>query len=95
MVDRLEPSAWVTRAFAVLAERGDEASRNNLVAALERLAMPLIERANCVDAREVLEEIRGIHEGGGFGSIIGRNSFQRSRADGSALLQKVMDVYKS
>lgn len=44
---------------------------------------------------EVLEEIRGIHEGGGFGSIIGRNSFQRSRADGSALLQKVMDVYKS
>lgn len=38
----------------------DEASRNNLVAALERLAMPLIERANCVDAREVLEEIRSI-----------------------------------
>ena len=41
----------------------------------------------------VLEEIRGIRDGGGFGSIIGRNSFQRSRADGVALLRSVMDVY--
>jgi len=43
---------------------------------------------------EVLEEIRGIRDGGGFGSIIGRNSFQRSRAEGSALLQRVMDIYQ-
>ncbi|MEQ8279581.1 MAG: class I fructose-bisphosphate aldolase [Deltaproteobacteria bacterium] len=41
----------------------------------------------------VLEEIRGIHAGGGFGSIIGRNSFQRSKSDGMALLNKVMDIY--
>lgn len=45
--------------------------------------------------KEVLEEIRQIHAGGGFGSIIGRNSFQRSKADGVALLQKVMDVFNS
>lgn len=44
---------------------------------------------------EVIEEIRGIHAGGGFGSIIGRNSFQRKKADGIALLHKVMDVYAS
>lgn len=42
----------------------------------------------------VLEEIRAIRDGGGFGSIIGRNSFQRSKADGVALLRSVMDVYK-
>ncbi len=42
---------------------------------------------------EVLEEIRAIRDGGGFGSIIGRNSFQRSRTDGVKLLRKVMDVY--
>ena len=41
----------------------------------------------------VLEEIRQIKEGGGFGSIIGRNSFQRSKKDGVALLQKIMDIY--
>ena len=41
----------------------------------------------------VLDEIRGIHRGGGFGSIVGRNSFQRSRADGVKLLHAIMDVY--
>lgn len=43
--------------------------------------------------KEVLEEIRQIEAGGGFGSIIGRNSFQRSMKDGVALLQQVMDIY--
>ena len=43
----------------------------------------------------VLDEIKQIHAGGGFGSIIGRNSFQRAKADGMGLLQKVMDIYKS
>ncbi|MCB9869410.1 MAG: class I fructose-bisphosphate aldolase [Planctomycetes bacterium] len=42
----------------------------------------------------VLEEIRGLHRGGGFGSIIGRNSFQRPKADGMKLLQSVMEIYK-
>ncbi len=42
---------------------------------------------------EVLDEIRGIHAGGGFGSIIGRNAFQRGKADAKDLLGKIMDVY--
>jgi class I fructose-bisphosphate aldolase len=41
----------------------------------------------------VLEEIRGIHAGGGFGSIVGRNSFQRKMDDGVKLLQQIMDIY--
>ncbi len=43
----------------------------------------------------VLNEVRGIHEGGGFGSIIGRNSFQRKKADALHLLDWVMGIYKS
>ena len=42
---------------------------------------------------EVLDEIRGIHAGGGFGSIMGRNAFQRSKADALSLLGKVQDVF--
>lgn len=42
---------------------------------------------------KVLEEVRGIHEGGGFGSIIGRNSFQRPKDIAMQFLGKVMDVY--
>jgi fructose-bisphosphate aldolase, class I len=42
---------------------------------------------------EVLAEIREIHAGGGFGSIVGRNAFQRSKADGLALLKQIIGVY--
>ena len=46
------------------------------------------------DATEtLLEEVRGIHLGGGFGSIIGRNSFQRKRSDALRLLGDIMDIY--
>jgi len=41
----------------------------------------------------VLEEIKGIAEGGGFGSIIGRNSFQRQKGEAIELLHEVMDIY--
>jgi class I fructose-bisphosphate aldolase len=41
----------------------------------------------------VIEEIRGIAEGGGFGSIIGRNSFQRPKSEAIELLHEVMDIY--
>ncbi len=41
----------------------------------------------------VLEEIRQINAGGGFGSIVGRNSFQRTKEDGVALLNEIMDIY--
>lgn len=41
----------------------------------------------------ILDEVRGIRDGGGFGSIIGRNSFQRAKPDALAFLGKVMDVY--
>jgi len=44
---------------------------------------------------QVLEQVKAIKEGGGFGSIIGRNSFQRPRMEALELLQKMIDVYKA
>jgi len=41
----------------------------------------------------VFEEVRGIRDGGGFGSIIGRNSFQRPREQAIKFLHTVMDIY--
>jgi class I fructose-bisphosphate aldolase len=41
----------------------------------------------------IFDEIRGIRDGGGFGSIIGRNSFQRPKKDALAFLATVMDIY--
>jgi class I fructose-bisphosphate aldolase len=41
----------------------------------------------------IFDEVRAIREGGGFGSIIGRNSFQRPRDEAVKFLQTVMDLY--
>lgn len=46
------------------------------------------------DANAIIEEIKGIRDGGGFGSIIGRNSFQRPKDEALKLLRDVMNVYK-
>jgi class I fructose-bisphosphate aldolase len=43
----------------------------------------------------VFEEARAIRDGGGFGSIIGRNSFQRPKADAVKFLQTIMGIYAS
>jgi class I fructose-bisphosphate aldolase len=42
---------------------------------------------------ELLDEVRGIRDGGGNGSIIGRNSFQRPKEEALSLLNEVMDIY--
>jgi fructose-bisphosphate aldolase, class I len=42
---------------------------------------------------QVLTEIQAIQDGGGFGSIIGRNSFQRPEAEALQLLGKIIDIY--
>lgn len=42
---------------------------------------------------EVLDECREIHAGGGFGSIMGRNAFQRPKAEALELLGSVMDIF--
>ncbi len=43
---------------------------------------------------EIMEEIRAIAEGGGFGSIIGRNSFQRPKEEALKLLGEVMEIHR-
>ncbi|HYC56111.1 MAG TPA: class I fructose-bisphosphate aldolase [Candidatus Binatia bacterium] len=42
---------------------------------------------------KIFEECRGIREGGGFGSIIGRNSFQRAKPEALKFLGEVMKIY--
>lgn len=42
---------------------------------------------------DVFDEARAIRDGGGFGSIIGRNSFQRPREHAVKFLQTMMKIY--
>ncbi|MEM6636071.1 MAG: class I fructose-bisphosphate aldolase [Pseudomonadota bacterium] len=42
----------------------------------------------------VFDDARAIRDGGGNGSIIGRNSFQRSRDDALEMLGQLIDIYR-
>lgn len=42
---------------------------------------------------QVFDEIRAIRDGDGFGSIIGRNSFQRPEGEALKFLDTIMDIY--
>jgi fructose-bisphosphate aldolase, class I len=46
------------------------------------------------DTAGLLEDVKGLADGGAFGSIMGRNAFQRPRAEGMKLLHDVMDIFK-
>lgn len=41
----------------------------------------------------VLEELRQIAKGGGYGTIMGRNAFQRPRKEGVALLKSAIQIF--
>jgi class I fructose-bisphosphate aldolase len=45
------------------------------------------------DDQAILDEVRAIRQGGGFGSIIGRNMFQRQKEASLALLDGIMRIY--
>ena len=43
---------------------------------------------------ELLKEIEFLAKGGSFGSIVGRNVFQRPKGEALKLLKQIMDIYK-
>ena len=47
------------------------------------------------DEASVLQEIQQIANGGGNGSIIGRNAFQRSKYSAVTMLNKICEIYKN
>jgi fructose-bisphosphate aldolase, class I len=44
---------------------------------------------------DFLQVVRGIRDGGGSGSIVGRNSFQRPKVEAMDLLAKIIKIYKN
>jgi class I fructose-bisphosphate aldolase len=46
------------------------------------------------DLDGILAEVRAIRDGGGTGSIIGRNTFQRPREEALAMLSQIIDIYR-
>lgn len=49
--------------------------------------------AATTDEAGLFDDIRAIRDGGGFGSIIGRNTFQRPRDKAMAMLDTIINIY--
>jgi class I fructose-bisphosphate aldolase len=47
------------------------------------------------ETEALLDDVRGIAAGGGMGSIMGRNAFQRPRGEALKLLATVMDIFRA
>jgi class I fructose-bisphosphate aldolase len=45
------------------------------------------------DMNALLDDVRGIRDGGGFGMIMGRNAFQRPHVEAMKLVTSVMDIF--
>ena len=46
-------------------------------------------------SESVFDDARAIRDGGGNGSIIGRNTFQRPKAEARAMLERLVRIYKN
>ncbi len=49
---------------------------------------------NAKGEEEIYNEIREIYKGGAHGSIIGRNTFQRPRAEALTMLENIIKIYQ-
>src|SRR6266849_2069209 len=75
--------------LATLAER----VRHVVQSAFNGRRIVIFSGGEAKDTAAILDEVRAIRDGGGFGSIIGRNSFQRPRTEAVEFLRTVMDIY--
>ena len=46
------------------------------------------------DLDGVFDEVRAVRDGGGNGSIIGRNTFQRPREEALKMLDSIIKIYQ-
>jgi len=75
--------------IATLAER----VRHVVQSAFDGRRIVIFSGGEAKDTAAIFDEVRAIRDGGGFGSIIGRNSFQRPRGEALDFLRQVMDIY--
>ena len=75
-------------------EKLDERVFHVIQSAFKKRRIVIFSGGPSKDKRELLEEIRLIAKGGAFGSIVGRNVFQRPKESALNLLKQIIDIYK-
>ena len=77
-------------AIATQADRVKEVMRS----AFNGRRLVVFSGGNKKAASSIFDDARAIRDGGGNGSIIGRNTFQRPRADAIEMLNQIVEIYR-
>ena len=88
-----EAAAKVYEAEKVPTKTLEERTRHVLDAAFHGKRIVIFSGGAAKGSEAVLEEIRSLAAGGSFGSIMGRNAFQRPKQEAIELLHSIMDIY--
>ncbi len=89
----LEEAAKIYRTRRIPVSTAAERVRHVVQSAFDGRRIVIFSGGPSKDTADLLAEVQAIQAGGGFGSIIGRNSFQRPRRQALELLGQVMDIY--
>lgn len=90
----LEAARQVYERHAVPRETLAERVRHVVQSAFNGRRIVIFSGGGKKDDAAVFEEVRAIRDGGGFGSIIGRNSFQRPKPEALEFLDTVVRIYR-
>lgn len=75
-------------------ERLSDRTRHVVESAFNGRRVVIFSGGEAKGTEDIIKEVKELALGGAFGSIMGRNAFQRPRKEAVALLQNVMDVFR-
>ena len=90
----LEEARKIYDKYNIPISKLDERVRHIVQSAFNGRRIVIFSGGPAKEKREVLDEIEMINKGGAFGSIIGRNTFQRPRKEALSFLGEILDIYR-
>lgn len=90
----LEPAQKVYEKYQIPIEKPVDRIKHIVQSAFDGRRIVIFSGGSMSDEKSVFETVTAIRDGGGFGSIIGRNSFQRPLDDALKFLDQVMGIYE-
>ena len=95
--DHLEQAAAQSVYESVAVDRATlaERTRHIIQASFAGRRIVVFSGGAAKDRAGLMDEIRGLRDGGANGSIIGRNTFQRPREEALDLLSEIIGIYKA
>ncbi len=76
-------------------EKLSQRTRHVIASAFAGKRITIFSGGEAKERASVMEEVRELAQGGSFGSIMGRNAFQRPKDEAVSLLKEVMEVYRT